>query len=219
MQRRRVVALFVALSQSPLVGCRGDTVGSAEDAATDVGDAAADSGAFDSGAGDSAASDSSAGDSDSGVGPNLLGDGTFDAGCGVWKDYASVISDESIGHAAPKSCRVCRLSDAYFFVAQSVSGSFKKGQKYQAKAWVRSADGKPIPEPVAFVIEGTDTGDVVVEYVKGAAQPVSSTWTEVQAVLDVKTDAAIRMHVRVGPGYASGSQCFVVDDASFVRIE
>ncbi len=205
--------LLLVLSLSGAYGCRGDAVGAPADASGETSvetgvETGTDSGSVDSGAEVSDA-----------AGANLLDDGTFDLGCARWQDYSSVLTDEASGHSASKACQVCRLSDAYFFVAQSVYGAFAKGQKYQAKAWIRSAAAKPVAGPVGFVLEGTDTKDVVVEYVKGATQPVTSAWTEVQAILEVKTGAAIQLHLRVGASFASGSECFVVDDATLVRIE
>ena len=78
---------------------------------------------------------------------------------------------------------------------------------------------KAAPATAGFVIEGTDARDVVVEYVKGPSQPVTATWTEVQAVLQLKTDAAVELHVRVGSEYATGDTCFIFDDASLTQLE
>lgn len=203
----RLPSLTALVALTLAQGCRGDTV----EPLGEVADASSD------GLSDSVAADTAApGDAS---GPNLLKDGAFDLGCVNWREYYSVLSDDSVARSPSKACRACRTTAEFFFVAQSISGALPKGQRYLAKAWVRSTDDTSPPATVGWVIEGTDAKDVVVEYVEGAKQPVAASWTLVQAVLETKTGAAIEMRVRVGASYASGKSCFIIDDASVERIE
>ncbi len=197
-------------------GCAGRTCGYDQTcvAAACV-DASTLSGAVDAGA-DAAVVDAG---TDGPTATNLLKDASFDLGCVGWSNYYSILADETEARSAPASCRVCQESASYFYVAQTIVRDLKAGQRFLAKAWVRSASGKTAPAKVGFVIEGTDAGDVVVEYAKGPTQPVSATWTEVQAVLDVTTSSATQMHVRIGPEFASPAECFIVDDASVVQLQ
>jgi hypothetical protein len=147
----------------------------------------------------------------------LFQNGDFELGCAGWQDYYSNLSEDALARTGSKSCRVCRASSDFYYLAQDIGRALLPGERYVASAWVRSVDGTAAPG-IEVVMETKDSASATVQHTESSGTTTSPTWTKVTGLLTVDSDAGVGLHARFGSEFASPGSCFLVDDATLEKL-
>ena len=152
------------------------------------------------------------------VGDAVTSDG-FEDGCGRWHSSSSNLTKDATARSGPSSCRVCFSgAEASFDVALRHEVVLDPGSRYTATIWIRTAPDKP---PGGSMLIGLRSEDAALSTIEeGASQgpPLTDTWQEATATLDVSKPGGSRLLLLVASqSVPDPGSCFLIDDAEIRR--
>jgi hypothetical protein len=155
------------------------------------------------------------------AGVNLYPDGgTFESSCDPLKGFHGTVTPTATAHGGSKGgCRACTgpTTTDYFTADDGAAfGLAASGERYRARAWVRTEVGMPAPPDLNLHLRTVVfPAYQVIADVTSSTVPIDASWKQLEVVSTVTT--ASNINVFVAATHAPGA-CFVVDDITLERL-
>lgn len=222
---------LLAVGSALVAACSFTSLDGVSGGGSDVPDAQAESGSTNDATGseDVAPSDTGAdttvADSGPDGGPNLQPNGDFElftggSECGPqWGSFMSNATRVTDAHGGSYACQLCATSSNNYSLGNGDSALIDvvPGERYVVTAWVKAvgadAGGQTTRGSIRIYASASDM--TIVQRADPAQIPLSTTWTQIQTILDITKAGRFNYYVQFNNGDATA--CGLVDDVEIHR--